>query len=181
MYGPAPHIKVTSAPPGTQAAQLDIKAAYRCIPTLFAHQAHLVVSLTRSDGDIEFFIDRCHPFGLRSSGGNLGLALDATLDILTCILTVAFWAKWVDDVIAIRYRRPDSTYDVHLKDITRWLDFLGWPLSLDKVCDFASVVTYLGFQWDFDQKTVALPESKREKYLTRVTKWLSDARNPARY
>ena len=169
---------MTSAPPVTQAAQLDIKAAYRCIPTLFAHQPHLVVSLIDKKGDIEIFIDRCHPFGLRSSGGNLGLALDATIDILTGLLAVAFWAKWVDDIIAIRHRCADGTYTVQLEDIISWFEFLGWPLSGDKIVDFATTITYLGFTWDFNLKTVAIPEAKREKYANRVSMWLSNARNP---
>jgi len=48
---------------------------------------------------------------------------------------------------------------------------------MDKVFDFNTIVTYLGFLWDFDQKTVALPEAKRAKYSNRIERWLVNARN----
>jgi hypothetical protein len=173
---PAFICQVAAAPAGTQAAQIDIKSAYRCIPTRFEHLPHLVVGITKSRlEDTEIFIDRCHPFGLRSSGGNLGLALDATIDILTCILAVWFWAKWVDDIVPIRRCRADGSYDVHLDKIVEWLEYLGWPLSREKLRDFASVVRYIGFDWDFDCKLVSLPEEKRVKFLSRVSSWIHDA------
>jgi hypothetical protein len=167
---------VADAPPGTQAAQIDIKSAYRCIPTCFEHLPHLVVGIgDSSTHNVDIFIDRCHPFGLHSSGGNLGLALDATIDILSYILTIWFWAKWVDDVIPIRRKQPDGSYGVHIADILNWFKFLGWPISLEKLRDFCVTVRYIGFDWDFDLKLVSLPEEKRVKFLNRITDWLQDA------
>ena len=173
---PDPIQQVATAPAGTQAAQIDIKSAYRCIPTCYEHLPHLVVSITKScHEDTEVFIDRCHPFGLRLSGGNLGLALDATIDILTCILTIWFWAKWVDDIVPICRRCTDGSYDVDLDNIIKWFAYLGWPLSLEKLHDFAAIVRYIGFDWDFDLKVVSLPKDKRIKFLGRVTSWIHDA------
>lgn len=166
--------KVAVAPPGTQAAQIDIKSAYRCIPTSYKHLPHLVVSLPGEHAtDVHVFIDRVHPFGLRSSGGNLGYALDASVDILTCTYPViAFWAKWVDDLVPIRHPKSDGSFDIKFSDILKLLDFLGWPLSTEKLRDFASQARYIGFIWDFDAKCVKLPEEKRLKFLDRVSSWL---------
>ena len=173
---PDPIQQVATAPAGTQAAQIDIKSAYRCIPTCYKHLPHLVVSITKSrHEDTEVFINRCHPFGLRSSGRNLGLALDATINILTCILTIWFWAKWVDDIVPIRRRCTDRSYDVDLDNIIKWFEYLGWPLSLKKLRDFAAIVRYISFDWDFDLKVVSLPEDKRIKFLGHVTSWIQDA------
>jgi hypothetical protein len=175
--------KVSEAPPGTQGAQIDIRKAYRNIPTAFEHLPHLTVSLyNKSTHRQDIFIDRVHPFGLKSAGGNLGLAVDASLDILTRELGVDFFAKWVDDIVPLRFPKASSrgsiggwSYGVELKQITDGLESLGWPLSEEKIADFGSQITYIGFTWDFDAKTVFLPEEKRLRFQDRVMRWIQKA------
>ena len=175
--------QIRTAPVGTQAAQLDLRAAYRCIGTLPEHLPHLVVSLGNSKNP-DIYIDLCHPFGLRSSGGNLGYALDASLQALTLTHGVVVGGKWVDDIIPIRYPSPASpddlagkpTFEYDLGIITRFLEKLGWQFAPEKVADFSNSVLYLGFFWDFAEKLVSLPENKRSKYHTRVLEWVSKAR-----
>ncbi len=172
---------VASAPPGTQAAQFDIDAAYRRIPTIFEHWKFLVVSMLNYATDkSDYFIDMAHPFGLKSAGGNLGYAMDATITILKAALTLDFIAKWVDDLIAVRY--PSHTvnanfhYDVSFEQICTIFRELGWPLSTEKIRPFAPRVRYIGFDWDFPSRVVLLPEEKRRKFLERLTNWLDASR-----
>jgi len=54
---------VASAPPGTQAATLDIEAAYRTIPVWPHHKRFLVVEV-----DGQLFIDHVFLFGLATAG-----------------------------------------------------------------------------------------------------------------
>src|SRR6266852_1755167 len=96
--------RVATAALDTQAAQFDIDAAYRRIPTIFEHWKFLVVSIQNNEtGIVEYFIDMAHPFGLKSAGGNLGYAMDATIVILKHLLDIVFIAKWVDDLVIVRH------------------------------------------------------------------------------
>ena len=156
------------APPGAQAAQIDIEAAYR---NLMTARMHLVWMAVRVRAGIMF--DLCHPFGLRSAAGNLGEALDATLDVISLIFNISFIAKWVDDIVPSRVPTGGSseegwTFNVTLPQILRVMRDFGWPINMTKLADFASLVVYVGFSWDLEAKTVALPERKRLKYLARL-------------
>jgi len=164
-----------NAPPGAQGAQIDIEAAYRCLKTLAAHVPYMAVSVRKG-----IIFDLFHPFGLRSAGGNLGEALDATLDIIALLFGLAFVAKWVDDIIPIRTPISGSSpsswaYGVTLVQILDEMRCFGWPINLLKLVDFSSTVLYIGFLWDLEAKVVSLPERKRAKYLARVDQFLLDA------
>ena len=168
--------RVATAPPGTQAAQFDIDAAYRRIPTVFDHWKFLVVSISNQQtGLLEYFIDMAHPFGLKSAGGNLGYAMDATIAILQHSLAIPFIAKWVDDLITLRHpshmTNNQFQYDVTFNQICSLFRTLGWPLSASKIRDFSPRVRYIGFDWDFPSRMVLLPEEKRLKFLDQVSTW----------
>jgi hypothetical protein len=170
--------RVKLAPAGTQGAQLDIKAAYRCIPCTFDHLPFLAVGkYNGGQPPVEVWLDFNFPFGCRSSGGNLGMALDATLDILQKKLNLPLIAKWVDDIVPIR--TPSSTmngihnYSVSFDDFAHEIRAFGWPIADDKNRDFAPTVLFIGFSWDFVNKVVSLPELKREKFLKRTQDWLT--------
>jgi hypothetical protein len=98
----------------------------------------------------------------------LGLALDATIEVIQLHLAIIFIAKWVDDLGIFKY--PNQRFT--LADIRRELEKLGWILSEEKVFDFAIIVMYIGFLWNIQLKTVSLPEAKREKFLLRVQQWI---------
>lgn len=170
--------RVSIAPEGAQAAQIDIEAAYRQVVTRPDHRKFTVVSLPRG-GISVFFVDLCHPFGLRSAGGNLGYALDASILFLKRRFPLSFVAKWVDDIIPTRI--PSSTsahgfvYDTRFTDICGLLSELGWPLSSEKLVDFSDLVRYIGFDWHISKRRVSLPEQKRLKFLKRLETWISAA------
>lgn len=165
---------MSSAPPGTQAATLDIEAAYRTIPVWPQHKRFLVVSFN----DL-FWIDHTFPFGLTTAGGVQGHVADATVDILAN-LDVTPIKKWVDDHSIFRFPfgggilLPDGSltpyeYPFGLIQIYDKSRPLGVPWHPTKWTDFAFIFVYLGFLWNLTDRSVTLPESKRLKYLNKIT------------
>jgi hypothetical protein len=172
--------QVATAPPGAQAAQLDFAAAYRQMAVLRAHQVFLAV-LTFAG----VFVDHFNPFGLSSAAGTLGIATDATVDIVKSLLPIPFFIKWVDDLLPTRTPSSESSpgvyeYAYELSDISRIITSLGWIVNDLKTIDFASIVTYVGFTWDIASKRVSLPEKKRIKHLTKLLNVLSSINASAR-
>jgi hypothetical protein len=100
------------------------------------------------------------------------------MDIICHTLGLSFYGKWVDDIIPIRTPVSSVTsqhcYNIFFDDIIRMFRTLGWPLSMEKLRDFDHVVRYIGFDWNFDLKTVALPEEKRLKFKARVESWIAN-------
>jgi hypothetical protein len=92
--------QVATAPPGTEAATLDIEAAYRTIPVWPPHKQFLVVAAGN-----DLFIDHVFPFGLSTAGGVQGHVADATVDILSSY-DLGPIKKWVDDHTFFRF--PDG-------------------------------------------------------------------------
>lgn len=174
---------MAAAPPGAQAAQIDLEAAYRQMPILPEHKPYLAIRTERG-----LYADHCNPFGLSSSAGILGMAVEAAVDIVKASLRMDCLAKWVDDMIPTRVpvdtavpecgsiypasraggKGPSSTprnYSYELEDVLAIFLDLGFKIKLDKLKDFASCCVYNGFAWDLQAKVVSLPEEKRGKYL----------------
>lgn len=164
---------MASAPPGTEAATLDIEAAYRTVPVWPQHKQFLVVGIGES-----FFIDHVFPFGLTTAGGVQGQVADATVDILQSV-DLGPIKKWVDDHTFFRFacgggeKLADGSsapfiYCHGLFDIYSHSKPLGIPWHPKKWRDFASIFIYLGFLWNLVDHTVALPDEKRIKYMNKV-------------
>lgn len=164
---------MATAPPGTEAATLDIEAAYRTVPVWPPHKCFLVVAV----GD-DFFVDHVFPFGLTTAGGVQGNVADATVDILHN-LELGPIKKWVDDHTFFRFAigggdvLPDGSvtpfrYAHGLKEIYTHSRPLGVPWHPLKWCDFAAIFVYLGFLWNLVNHTVELPDTKREKYVKKL-------------
>jgi len=149
-----PLSQVASAPLGTQAATLDIEAAYRTVPVWPPHKCFLAVAV----GD-KIFIDHVFPFGLTTAGGVQGSVADPTVDILHSP-ELGPIKKWVDDHTFFRFAcRGGET----LPD-----ELLGVPWHPRKWQDFAFIFIYLSFLWNLINCTVELPEVKRTKYLGKL-------------
>ncbi|RDB16022.1 hypothetical protein Hypma_003463 [Hypsizygus marmoreus] len=150
---------VTSAPPGAQAATLDVEGAYRTVPVKPDHKRYLVVHF-----EGKFYIDHDVPFGLTSALGLQGEVADATLDIWEYQNTSPA-VKWVDDFSIFRFPSADGlfhgisngheytyNYDVaYIKDV---IAPLGIPWHKEKGQDFLDTFSYVGFLWDLPNKTV---------------------------
>lgn len=154
---------ILSLPPGCVAATFDISAAYRITPIRPDQQHLLCISW---DGSV--YVDRAVMFGLSSSAGVFG----AVADMLVAIYTAAGIGpirKWVDDFFAVRL--PGKTWTE--EDFMTLTGQIGVPWSHEKLRRFATVQKYIGFWWDLDRRTVALPEDKLKAVRKLVQSWLA--------
>lgn len=164
---------VRNSPPGTQAAIMDVDAAFRCCPIRPSQQPHFVVHWEDA-----FYIDHCAPFGATSSGGVFGRLADTMASIIR-FHTASECINWVDDFVFFRSptlplaSHPDPLYHYDLSLIQQLAVQLGWPWKPAKTQPFNSVSRYLGFTWDLDSKSVHIPEDKRKKYISKAEAWLA--------
>jgi hypothetical protein len=125
-------------------------------------------------------MDHNFPFGACSAHYCLGRVVDAIVDILQAV-KIAPVPKWGDDLFPIR--SPIGTivesdgsfaykYSYNLTLLKDTLAPLGVPWHASKWNDFCSKPVYLGLVWDFESRTVALADHKREKYLTKLVNFL---------
>ena len=154
---------ILSLPPGSLAATFDISAAYHLTPIRPDQQQHLCVFW---NGLV--YVDRAIMFGLASSAGVFG----SIADMLIAIYKAAGFTsilKWVDDFFVIRL--PDQTWtEQEFMDLTA---FCGVPWSIKKMRPLATVQRYIGFDWNLESRTVALPAEKLSKSLALLDTWLA--------
>lgn len=114
------------------------------------------------------YIDRAVAFGLASSAGVFG----AVADLLVAIYKASGFGplvKWVDDFFVIRLPHQSWTED----DFISLTAGLGVPWSIRKTKPFATRQRYIGFIWDLESRTVALPLEKLQYTQGLVAKWLT--------
>ena len=66
-----------------------------------------------------------------------------------------------------------SLFSYTEQDLDRFAASLGLPWKDSKSTPFSSSVTYLGFVWDLDKRTVSLQSEKQAKYSNTILEWLS--------
>ena len=174
-------MQVANAPPGTQAATMDVEGAYRTIPVKPDHKRHIVLRFRD-----EYFIDHNVPFGTGSAHGLQGEVGDATVDIFYS-LHIHPVIKWVDDFNIFRYplltgtftsvEFPTLKYEYDLSLIKFLTAPLGIPWHREKGQDFSSTFPYLGFLWDLTRKTIAIPEKKRIKHHSHLADFIVKCQN----
>ena len=161
---------VVNAPCGSQAATLDVDAAFRCCPITPSQQRNFIIHW-----DDFFYIDHNAPFGATSAGGVFGRVADAKSAILAS-RNIGPSKNWVDDFVFFRF--PISTSSIPLSfaysltDIYDLATRLGWPWKDSKTRPFAPEFKYLGFIWDLANKTVQIPFSKKVRYLSKLEPWV---------
>ncbi|KAG8717635.1 hypothetical protein FRC09_013965 [Ceratobasidium sp. 395] len=157
-------------PPGSQAATLDVDAAYRRMPVLLKHQAYIVVHW-----EGQCWVDHCVPFGGASSGGIFGRCGDALLEL--CMSRgLGPAVKWVDDFLFFRSPVPGimpESFPYTLEDLYELAKVLGIPWKIAKTKPFATWFLYLGFLWDIPSRRVSIPIEKRQKFANKIRKWLN--------
>ena len=174
-----PSSQIARAPPGTQAASLDIEATYRGIPILPDHKRFLVVMFEDS-----LFLDHVLPFGLTPASGLQGEVADAIVDIWDA-LHVGPTLKWVDDFNLFRSPSPQGQflgicegkvyhYNYDLEHVKALISHLGVPWHKEKGQPFRDTVEYIGFLWHIPHKAVSLSEAKHTKYIARLALFLSN-------
>ncbi|OJT04921.1 hypothetical protein TRAPUB_4263 [Trametes pubescens] len=173
-------LQVATAPPGAQMATLDIDSAFRRIPIWPPHKAYLVVQAKPE----RFMINHVCCFGIGSGPGLQG----GVMDPFVALLDVRLWGpnkKWVDDLNNMRFpiaagpNPGEWVYGHSVEDIFELAGRLGVPLHQEKWTRHAYTGVYAGFVWDLPNKTVAIAESKRDKYVRRLDEALAEAREGA--
>ena len=161
---------VIDAPPLSEAATLDVDAAFRCCPITPAQQRNFVIHWN----DL-FYIDHNAPFGATSTGGVFGRVADAKSAILKS-KNIGPSKKWVDEFVFFRFPVsidsgiPSFTYA--LSDIYNLASQLGWPWKDSKTKPFAPEFKYLGFIWNLSTKNVQIPADKKTRYLLKLQPWI---------
>ncbi|KAF7303601.1 Reverse transcriptase/ribonuclease H [Mycena indigotica] len=163
---------ISTAPPGTQAMVLDIAKFHRTCPILPAHKRWFVLQ-----GPEGFYIEHCCPFGCASSSSNAGLIGSAIIDIWQA-LGFAPANRYEDDILSLRYPSasripspptpPSFWFAFTRQQALEALSPLRIPWHPSKWTEYLPIATYIGFSWDIPNKTVALPEPKRLKFLRRI-------------
>lgn len=165
-------LQIASAPEGSQAMTLDIAKFHRRTPICAAHKRWFVMQARAGD----FYIQHCCPFGARASESNSGEIANAAVDIWQ-ELGVGPTCKWCDDMVIFRYPllplTPTPSFAYDRTDALLRISSLGIPWHPDKGQDFGTTFTYVGMLWDLTNRTVALPEPKRKKFLARVHSFLA--------
>jgi hypothetical protein len=152
---------ILSLPPGCVAATFNISAVY-CITPIHPNQQHALCIFW----DSMVYVDRALMFGLTSSAGVFG----AIADMLVTIYGAANFGlirKWVDDFLAIRL--PHQTWtEKEFMDLT---GYFGVPWSIEKLHPFSLIQKYIGFNWNLECKSVALPKEKLQATQLLVKEW----------
>jgi hypothetical protein len=169
------YLLVLFAPPGSEAATLDVDAAYRRCPVCADQQHHFVVSW---GGKV--FVDNCIAFGRASLAGVFGQVADAFL----AICHAQGWSpctKWVNDFVFIRHLLGTAStasldFAFGLEAILQLSLDLGWPWKASKTKPFSQVFQYLGFQWLLLDHSVSIPKEKKPKYLACLALWTAGTR-----
>jgi hypothetical protein len=67
----------------------------------------------------------------------------------------------------------NDSFTYNMDDIDHVSDTLGIPWEKSKDVQFSTEINYIGFRWSIPNRTVAITEEKRQKYLSAVGTWLS--------
>ena len=162
---------VIDAPPGTEAATLDVDSAFRCCPITPSQQSSFVIHWNGL-----YYVDHNAPFGTTSAGGVFGRVADAKSAILKSN-KIGPSKNWVDDFVFFRFPislYPEPTFTYSLTDIYALANRLGWPWKESKTRPFSLEFKYLGFVWDLTHKTVQIPDQKKLRYLEKLEPWNKD-------
>lgn len=154
---------------------MDIAKFHRTCPVHPSHKPWLVVQGLPH----QFYIDHAHPFGVSCASSNASMAANGAIDILRGegVYPVP---KYEDDLKVFRTPVSGGTffdagfsYAYDKEEMLRRIAPLGIPWHEEKGDDaFTFVTTFIGFLWDIPNKTVSLPEPKREKFFHRVRQFL---------
>lgn len=125
----------------------------------------------------KFYIDHCHPVGLRPASSNSGQIANAAVDIWrrTCQGLLPF--KYEDDMSVLRSHNPTGhlaegrfRYTFDRDSCMACIARLGIPWHPTKTgVQFDFEMIFIGFFWDLINRRVSLPEVKRQKFLTWFT------------
>lgn len=149
--------------------KIDIKSAYRCIPTHPDDQPLLGLQWRE-----QLYFDLALTFGGRSSCSIWEVFATAIDWIIQdkCPSIRSRLIHYIDDFFGITIGSK-ATAELTLKQILLVLDFLGVPVSAEKVEGPARILTFLGILIDLDKQEVRLDGTKLTATKELVQHWLS--------
>ena len=158
---------VAECPEGTQVSINDVEGAYRNIPIHPDDQPWVVVRWGHF-----FYIDHCLAFGLCTAPFLWTRPADAIKRIFLNHL-IDLILKWVDDYGMVRFPIGRSELGAFLYRVDESVIFevaarIGLQWSMPKHLPFADALPFIGFWWDIPQRSVQIPQAKKEKYLLRL-------------
>ena len=161
---------ILDAPSGTQVAVFDVDSAHCRMPIHPEDRLHVCVLW---QGLV--YMDHCCCFGCASSSGIFGRCTDAAKEIFLS-RGIHFILKWADNFMFWHNPvevSPSGPWSYPFDESIIWdtAAELGWPWSADKWAPFASSFHYIGFDWDLRLKTISIPDSKRSKFLEKLSAW----------
>jgi hypothetical protein len=167
---------VIDAPDLSEAATLDVDAAFRCCPITPSQQSSFIIHW-----DDSYYIDHNAPFGATSAGGVFGRVADAKSAILAS-KNLGPSKNWVDDFVFFRFpisfTSGSPSFSYSLSDLYDLGSQLGWPWKESKTRPFSHEFKYLGFIWNLPSKTVSIPDAKKLRYLNKLQPWTQGQKFP---
>ena len=156
----------------SEAATLDVDAAFRCCPITPSQQHNFIIHWNGY-----YYIDHNAPFGTTSARGVFGRVADAKSAILKSE-GLSPSKNWVDNFVFFRFpisiTADPPSFSYALDNIYNLAARLGWPWNESKTRPFSLEFKYLGFTWNLHDKTVQIPESKKLRYLSKLELWVPD-------
>ena len=80
-------------------------------------------------------------------------------------------AMLLRDLSSLQKETMITEYAYSMKDVDDISARLGVPWERSKDIPFATIVPFIGFDWDLEKKTVSLQTKKKDKYLDAAEKW----------
>jgi hypothetical protein len=118
--------------------------------------------------------DNAFSFGTRSAPSFFGRLADLIVHLLK-FMSIDDIIKWVDNFVFFRYPNTKTggrfVYKYDERIFFEVGEELGWIWEASKHTLFSFLFVYIGFCWDMENNTVALPETKRAKYVEMLDKW----------
>ena len=153
---------VNSLGPGTLMAKLDLKNAFRLLP-VHKDDWHLL-GIHWKDC---WYIDKCLPFGLRSSPALFNMLADALQWIMQHNYQVSHVIHYLDDYFTAG--PPNSnTCQRNLAAMTQACSASNVPIKLEKTEGPATTLTFLGIQLNSLTMSASITADRKEEILSAI-------------
>ena len=143
---------VRSCGPGAYMAKTDIKSAFRLLP-IRPDQYHLFCFSWEG----KFYFDRCMQMGCRSACSRFE-SVSTAIEHLALHRAIEWIIHYLDDFMLVRPDRFRCKAD--LNAFLTLCDEIGIPYALEKTCDPAQVMPFVGIEIDTINEMARLPEDK---------------------
>ncbi len=150
---------------GALLAKVDIRSAYRNLPV---HPDDRWLLGLRWEGGI--FIDTVLPFGLRSAPKIFNSVAD-TLEWVVQTAGVENVCHYLDDFLVMG-ALGSTQCDEGLSVLLRTLEWLGFPVAVEKLEGPSTRLTFLGIEIDTEEMVLRLPARKLEALQSLVSQWM---------